>query len=79
MQTQSACGHYTIFRTEKEEALRGTEDINRRSEKINNPIGVRIFYAWHIKIFEQKIENQDIFSVKFVVYNKAIENVKTSS
>lgn len=53
-----------------------TEDINRRSEEINNPVCTEIFYRLKIEIFEQKTENQDISGLKFVVYNKTIRNIR---
>lgn len=52
-----------------------TEDINRRSEEINNPVCTEIFCRLKIEIFEQKTENQDISGLKFVVYNKTIRNI----
>lgn len=52
-----------------------TEDINRRSEEINNSVCAEIFCHSKIEIFEQKTENQDIFGSEFVVYNKTIRNI----
>lgn len=68
--------YYSIFCTEKGAVLCRTEDINRRSEEINNPVCTEIFCRLKIEIFEQKTENQDISGLKFVVYNKTIRNIR---